>query len=109
LVLLIDQERKAMLNPKTDLEEKVRAALEGDQRTADLTVEVTNNNTLITLEGRAPSDEARRAAGEIAKGVAGVTEVINDLKLVDEDEVETGIPAILAGDEDETGVNSALP
>jgi osmotically-inducible protein OsmY len=98
-----------MLNPKTDLEEKVRGALEEDRRTADLTVEVTNNNTVITLEGRATSDEARRAAGEIAERVPGVTTVINDLKLEDEDEVETGLPAMMAVDEEETGVNSSLP
>jgi len=38
-----------------------------------------------------------------------VTEVINDIQLGEEDEVETGIPAVLAGDEDQTGVSSALP
>jgi hypothetical protein len=45
----------------------------------------------------------------VAKRVAGVSEVINDLKLEEQDEVESPIPAVLAGDEDQTGVSGSLP
>ena len=88
---------------------EVREALAADKRTAELSIDITDKNGVNTLDGRSALDEARRAASEVAKGVPGVAEVINDIQLGEEDEVETGIPAVLAGDEDQTGVSSALP
>jgi hypothetical protein len=98
-----------MTDFRSELGEKVREAMAADERTADLNIDVTDNNGVITLEGRTPSDEARRAAGEVAKGVPGVAEVINDIQLGEEAEVESGLPATLAGEEDQTGVSSSLP
>lgn len=98
-----------MTDFSSDLVEKVREALAAGERTAGLAVDITDQNGVITLEGRASSEEERRAAGEVAKRVAGVSEVINDLKLEEQDEVESPIPAVLAGDEDQTGVSGSLP
>lgn len=98
-----------MTNFQTDLVEKVRDALSADERTAELTVEITDQNGVITLEGWVPSDEARRMAGEVAGEVPGVSAVINDLNVGEGDEVENPIPATLAGDEQQTGINDALP
>jgi osmotically-inducible protein OsmY len=84
----------------------------GDPRLDEAAIDVTDENGLVTLKGQAPSDEARRAAGEIAKSQTGVIQVINDLTVGARDDgkdIENPAPAVLAGDEEQTGVTDTLP
>jgi osmotically-inducible protein OsmY len=47
--------------------------------TAEYPIEAVNDNGVITLSGKVPSDEVKEIAEEIAEGVEGVVEVVNDL------------------------------
>ena len=61
-----------------EVEQRIRTRIGEDPRTASMprvNVEVTDG--VAELRGPAPSQEAREAAGEIAAGVEGVTEVRN--------------------------------
>lgn len=61
-----------------EVEQRIRTRIGEDPRTAAMprvNVEVTDG--VAELRGPAPSEEAREAAGEIAAGVEGVTEVRN--------------------------------
>lgn len=61
-----------------EVENRIRTLIGEDPRTSDmphLNVEV--NDGIAELRGPAPSQEARQAAGEIAAGVEGVSEVRN--------------------------------
>ncbi len=61
-----------------EVEQRIRTRIGEDPRTAAMprvNVEVTDG--VAELRGPAPSQEAREAAGEIAAGVEGVTEVRN--------------------------------
>lgn len=59
---------------------QVKAALIADQRTHAFDINVdTDGNGQVTLAGTAPSQEASRAAVDVARNVNGVTAVHNEL------------------------------
>jgi len=79
---LIGEERRpeteAGTGQQEEVEQRIRSEIGTDPRTATmgrLNVEV--NDGVAELRGEAPSEEARRAAGEIASRVEGVREVRN--------------------------------
>ena len=61
-----------------ELENRIRTRIGEDPRTMDMPhVNVEVNDGVAELRGVAPSEEAQRAAGEIAASVEGVSEVRN--------------------------------
>lgn len=63
-----------------DLNKKVKDAFAADPALASVTtLEVDAQNGVITLWGTAPTEAAKTAAANTAKGVAGVTEVKNSI------------------------------
>lgn len=69
----------------THLRSKLATALSDellrDERTVNSQIEVLDNNGVITLTGRATTNEARQAAAEIAEHFPGVLSVTNDLEV----------------------------
>ena len=68
-----------MKAPMGSLATRVNAALSDHDETAEYPIEAVNDNGVITLSGKVPSDEVKETAEEIAEGVEGVVEVVNDL------------------------------
>jgi osmotically-inducible protein OsmY len=61
-----------------EVEQRIRTRIGEDPRTAMIPrVNVEVNDGMAELRGVAPSEEVRRAAGEIANGTEGVREVRN--------------------------------
>ena len=61
-----------------EVENRIRTLIGEDPRTADMPrINVEVNDGVAELRGPAPSEEAKLAAGEIAAGVEGVSEVRN--------------------------------
>jgi osmotically-inducible protein OsmY len=75
----------AMVVTGNKLEEQVLKALQQDERTQGQQIEVVDSEGVVTLAGVVSSREARAAAGQIAEGQDGVEEVINDLRVEEED------------------------
>ncbi|MCC9077853.1 BON domain-containing protein [Litorilinea aerophila] len=93
---VIDVENR--LDTDAAIQARVVAALQSDPRTSDEVIEVINDRRVITLSGTVNSEEARRAAEEIASNQPGVIAVINALEVRPQDEVEKmfGVPAVVA-------------
>lgn len=70
-----------------EIERGVLEALEADERTRGEAIEVVDQQSVVTLKGSVSSDEARAAAAQIVEDQPGVEEVINDLRVVDEEGV----------------------
>jgi hyperosmotically inducible protein len=70
------------MNATYDLQHQVQAALMEDKHMQDYGIEVLDNNGIITLRGAVPTRDAREKAEAIARGVEGVTTVINQLDVV---------------------------
>ena len=64
------------------LQLQVESALLQDTLTQDYGIEVLDTNGVITLRGRVPNPKVREQAEAIARQVAGVTTVINELDVV---------------------------
>jgi hyperosmotically inducible periplasmic protein len=64
----------------TGLTGSVKAKIAADARLKGSDISVTTNNGVTVLTGTAPSHEAKVAAEEQAKSVAGVTKVDNQIK-----------------------------
>jgi osmotically-inducible protein OsmY len=64
------------------LQLQVESALLQDRSTQDYGIEVLDSNGVITLRGMVPNRKVREQAEVIARGVAGVTSVINELDVV---------------------------
>lgn len=64
------------------LQLQVESALLQDRATQDYGIEVLDSNGVITLRGMVPNRKVREQAEAIARGVAGVTSVINELDVV---------------------------
>lgn len=63
-----------------DLQKAVKGKITADPRlTAATGIEIDAQNGTITLWGTAPTADAKKAAEEVAKGVAGVKEVKNKI------------------------------
>ena len=64
------------------LQLQVESALLQDTVTQDYGIEVLDSNGVITLRGMVPNPKVRERAEAIARQVAGVTTVINELDVV---------------------------
>jgi osmotically-inducible protein OsmY len=64
------------------LQLQVESALLQDRSTQDYGIEVLDSNGVITLRGMVPNRKVREQAEAVARGVAGVTSVINELDVV---------------------------
>ncbi|MBS1215772.1 MAG: hypothetical protein H6R20_746 [Proteobacteria bacterium] len=62
------------------VEARVRTALHGDARTADVHITPVADGATLRLRGIVEGETEKRAAAEVAKHVEGVGEVVNDLK-----------------------------
>ncbi len=60
---------------------RIKAAISLNKQIADLDVHVETSNNSVTLTGRVPTENDRRAAEEIARGTKGVGLVTNDLRV----------------------------
>lgn len=69
------------VNEEADLASQVAMALFDDPRTNEAVIEVIDERGVITLDGEVDSDETREAAEEIAREQAGVTSVVNLLRV----------------------------
>jgi len=65
-----------------NLQHQVESALMQDSTTQDYGFEVLDSNGVITLRGTVPNRKIREQAEFIARGVAGVTSVINELDVM---------------------------
>ncbi len=65
----------------SEIAARVRAALTEDPRTAGFSIEVIDENGIVTLRGEVDSEEANQAAEEIASMQEGVIEVVDDLEI----------------------------
>ncbi|MGC9347685.1 MAG: BON domain-containing protein [Anaerolineae bacterium] len=63
----------------SDVQLRVEAALEKDERTADYAIEVIDKDGLVTLKGKVGSAEDKQAAEEITAAQEGVVDVTNAL------------------------------
>jgi osmotically-inducible protein OsmY len=70
------------MNTISDLQHQVQDILMEDAHMRDYGIEVLDSNGVITLRGAVPTVEARERAEALARGVAGVTSVINELDVV---------------------------
>lgn len=71
-----------MNNPtSTQIQQDVQTALMQDQLAGEYGIEVLDNNGIITLTGLVPSREVMERAEAVAREVAGVQGVINELEL----------------------------
>ena len=71
---------------KTELARQVMEAIAEDERTKGASIEAMDNSGVLTLVGTAPTDESRAAAIEIAEKQPGVTTVIGDIALMEQDQ-----------------------
>lgn len=65
----------------TAITEKVKAALTSDTRTKAAQIEVSTNNGMVQLAGSVADQTAKYAATEVARSVAGVKGVLNQLEV----------------------------
>ena len=61
---------------------KTKIALFADARVKGSEINVETSQGSVIISGKVDSDEAKQAAGEIAKGIDGVKTVKNELKIV---------------------------
>jgi osmotically-inducible protein OsmY len=61
---------------------KVKTALARDSEVAAHNVNVTTYRGLVQLSGFVENESAARKAAEVARGVAGVNDVYNDLRVI---------------------------
>lgn len=65
----------------TYLQQEIQTALMQDQLAGEYGIEVLDNNGVITLKGVVPSREVSERAEAVARDVAGVQGVINELEI----------------------------
>jgi hyperosmotically inducible protein len=61
---------------------KTKIALYADDRAPGTDINVDTQNGMVTLRGKVPTAEQKRAAEEVTRSVDGVTSVRNDLQVV---------------------------
>ena len=69
---------------------RIKPAISLNKQVADLDMHVETNHNSVTLTGRVPAENDKRAAEQIARGTKGVGTVINNLR------VDPGIPTASA-------------
>jgi osmotically-inducible protein OsmY len=67
--------------PDERLQDDVTERLAAELRDAATQIQVTATDGEVTLAGTVDGVEDRRRAGDIAEGVAGVTSVLNNLRV----------------------------
>lgn len=69
--------------PKTTtaLKTQVETKLRQDSQLKDFPIEVIDNNSVVTLQGEVPSEEAYRTAERLTRQVDGVVHVVNELRV----------------------------
>ncbi len=72
----------------SDVKKRVSKALAEDERTADYTIDVVDDQGIVTLTGAVDSEDVSAAAAEIAEAQEGVVEVVNDIEIKEEDIAE---------------------
>lgn len=72
----------------SDVAERVSKALEEDERTADYTIDVADDQGVVNLTGAVDSEDVSAAAAKIAEAQEGVLEVVNDIEIEEEDIAE---------------------
>ena len=82
-----DKARRATSETKGNLSDswltaKTKIALLGDERVKSTQISVESNHGVVAMRGKVDSEEAKKAAAEIAKGIDGVKDVKNELRVV---------------------------
>ena len=67
---------------ENSLQLQVESALLQDSITQDYGIEVLDSNGVVTLRGMVPNRTVREQAEVVAREVAGVTSVINELDVI---------------------------
>jgi osmotically-inducible protein OsmY len=73
-----------MVKTGNPIERRVLDALDENEKTSGLPIEVVDSEGVVTLEGSVPSREVKQLAEQITEKQKGVVEVINDLKIEEE-------------------------
>jgi hyperosmotically inducible protein len=63
----------------TSITTRVKAGFSGEKLLRDSAIDVDTTNHVVTLKGTVASNAAKARAGEIARGIEGVTRVVNQL------------------------------
>ena len=72
----------------SEVTKRVSKALEEDERTAEYTINVADDQGVVTLTGAVDAEDVSAAATEIAHAQEGVVEVINDIEVREPDIAE---------------------
>ena len=70
-----------MVKTGNPIERRVLDALDENEKTSGLPIEVVDSEGVVTLEGSVPTREAKQLAEQITEEQEGVLEVINDLEI----------------------------
>jgi len=65
----------------TAITAKVKSALLADRSTSGFAIQVETNKGVVQLSGFVDSEAEKERAAEIARGIEGVTEVKNDIRV----------------------------
>ncbi len=74
-------EENKMVSPITSVTDRVIQAIENDPRLKNAIIEVASDRGIVNLAGTVKSEDARRAAEELARQQPGVVTVINEIKV----------------------------
>jgi len=81
----VADQRGSMKNTDPGITARVKTALMSDEQVKGLRIDVDTQDAQVTLKGALDSDEQVARAMDVARGVAGVREVINRLTVKGED------------------------
>jgi hypothetical protein len=74
-----------MVEYGSDLERRINEVVAEDERTRDFEIDIIENNGIVEIRGKVPSEEDRRRIEQMIESQAGVVEVVNHLQLLEED------------------------
>jgi hyperosmotically inducible protein len=80
LQVVADAQRKAVDTKDGEIRGAVKTRFAKEERLKDASIKVRSDNGLVTLMGTVADARARARAAEVARGVAGVKAVRNELK-----------------------------
>lgn len=84
----LDRDLVAGVPRDEEIETEIKDALVWDGRLQASTIRVGVCNGVVTLSGYVRTDREKVIAAQIAEGVRGVTEIVNDLKVLEEQPCE---------------------
>ena len=64
-----------------DLRRQIRQKLDQDKRTRGQPIEIMLTGPVLTLAGNVEKVEQKQAAEELARSVAGVASIVNDIRV----------------------------